>query len=505
MKKRILFLLLCGFTLVTCKPLVTPPYLTGITPAQAATSAEITLQGELLNQVSKVIFGENGAYFEAAPQGQTEFSLRVVVPVMPVGPTEVRVFNEEGESNALAFTVLAPALVLGGFSPARARHGEIVTLTGENLDGITEVRFSSGASTPAAFKLEGVTLKVTVPDDARTGSICFKNSLGTFCTATEFEVLFPPNVTTLSPTQGVAGVEITLTGQHLSNARVYFDGREVAVKSNNGLILKVLSPTFNAVTTVAVKVVTLNGETTTRFTGAPQAEINAVYPAGLVPGSALTLKGKNFLDVRSVQFKNTSVAASEFILNTANSVTLRVPAGTQPGEVRIVHAYGAGKDTALAILRGPGGLTTDNLASGLPILPFGSLDSCAISLLAYCLEGKPVVFLQNSVPCNETYVSSEKIGNEVYEVYGSTRFNLNAGVILKAEKTGISYTGFVLLVFNNELFTGNLLKDGTIVLVSTNSGAPLKLCRALLAGSGTTLQGLKLPLTTSVKCGVCGL
>ncbi|MCY7351030.1 MAG: IPT/TIG domain-containing protein [Cytophagaceae bacterium] len=503
MKTRILLLLLGGLALVTCKPLVAPPYLTEITPSQAAPNEEITLHGEILDNVSKVVFGKNGTFFDATPKAQTEFSLRVVVPALPKGFTEVRVSNDEGESNALPFTVLAPKLVLGGFSPASARRGEILTLTGENLDGVTEVRFGNGVSAPATFKLEGKILKITVPNDARSGPICLKNSVGTFCTTDEFNVLLAPTLTSISPTQGVTGVEITLTRQNLSNARVYFDAREVAVKSNDGLVLKVNCPTFGVVILASVKVVTPSGEASIKFTGAPQAEITATYPAGLVPGSALTLRGKDFLDVASVQFKNTSVPASEFILDTPNSVTVRVPAGTQSGDVRVIHQFGAGKSTPLNLLRGTTGLTTDNIAASLTTLTFGSLDSCATSLMAFCNQGKLLVFLRNSLPCNETHSTSEKIAGDIYEVFADTRFKLNVGATLKAEKVGSSYSGFIMLLYNSELHTGNVLKDGSIALVSVNSGTTTKLCRALPAGGGTNLQVLPLPVAKSLRCGAC--
>ena len=99
-----------------------------------------------------------------------------------------------------------PAIV--GFSPASARVGGAVTVTGANLTGATAVKFNGIA---ASFTVTSETqITATVPAAARSGKIAVTTPGGTALSPTGFKV--KPLLSTLSPTAGRRGVIVTITG-----------------------------------------------------------------------------------------------------------------------------------------------------------------------------------------------------------------------------------------------------------------------------------------------------
>jgi hypothetical protein len=100
----------------------------------------------------------------------------------------------------------SPAII--GFSPASARVGSTVTVTGSNLAGATAVAFGGIA---ASFSVTSETqISATVPTSARSGKIAVTTPGGTALSATGFRV--EPLLSRLSPTVGRRGTIVTITG-----------------------------------------------------------------------------------------------------------------------------------------------------------------------------------------------------------------------------------------------------------------------------------------------------
>lgn len=230
------------------------------------------------------------------------------------------------------------------------------------------------------------------------------------------------------------------------------------------------------------------------------AIIDTAIPNGLVPGSALTLKGHDFGTVTSVQFANTSVASGTFIRTATDELTLKVPLNTQGGEVRVVGEKGPGQPKQMNLLTGDSGITADNISTTAGGITQGSYsDDCSPGWFIYCLQGTCLIYYYRvrrprvGAPANSTNESdycqqsftTESIGGSSYEVYKHEKATLK----FEKQNNSSSYTGFVCIVTpDGKIYWGNVTKTGSIVGSSVADGSVIQLCRPLKADNSIRAQ-----------------
>jgi len=161
-------------------------------------------------------------------------------------------------------TVTAPVTappMLTSFTPSSGAVGTLVTLTGLNLSGTTDVKFNG---TSAAFTpISATQVKATVPAGATTGPIAVTNALGTGTTAVKFTVLSSlPRIVTFSPTSGTTGTVVTISGANLSGTTaVLFNGTAAAFTQISATQVKATVPA--GATTGPISITTPFGTATT--------------------------------------------------------------------------------------------------------------------------------------------------------------------------------------------------------------------------------------------------
>ena len=182
----------------------------------------------------------------------------------------------------------------------------------------------------------------------------------------------PPTISSVKPDTGMAGMEITITGANLKGVQeVKFGSLTALVTSSETGKVVVACPDFGSVQRVPVSVRTSSGTADGQsFTGAPALVIDkkSCIPAGMIPGSFITLKGRNFNKVTQVNFSNTTVASNQFTFNDGNGITLKIPANTQSGKIWMVNEYGSSQGVQFDLLTAGDGLSTSNIATSVPQL-----------------------------------------------------------------------------------------------------------------------------------------
>ncbi|MEZ0608403.1 IPT/TIG domain-containing protein [Fibrella sp. WM1] len=199
------------------------------TPTAGKVGDEITVTGTFFEDVTDVRF--NGGASLPATFRREFNSLKVTVPANAVTGT-ICLTNPAGIAcSAGTFTVLRLPSGLS-FSPKKGLAGTEVTISGQNLADVTEVRFSEGKSQPAVFRRVGATIIATVPADAVDGSICLTNAAGTICTGEFYDVLLPISNVAVATTTAKVGTEVIITGTNvLTVSEVRFsNGRSSAAK-----------------------------------------------------------------------------------------------------------------------------------------------------------------------------------------------------------------------------------------------------------------------------------
>ncbi|MFM7253605.1 MAG: beta strand repeat-containing protein, partial [Ilumatobacteraceae bacterium] len=232
--------------------------------------------------------------------------------------------------------------------------GQTVVIGGQNLLGVTAVKFGTATATVTASSETSLT--VTAPANAK-GTISVTvatpggttSAVGTDNDYTYFEI---PAVTAVAPSRGpLGGTVVTITGQNLLGVTAVSFGGTLASTFNatSDTSITVTTPTRPA-GTVQVSVTTPGGTSSTagdgdefRFVGLPV--VDSVTPASgpVAGGTPVTIIGSNFVDVNvatGVTFGG--VAATNVVVKSETEITATVPASTTGAGTVQVEVTGIG-------------------------------------------------------------------------------------------------------------------------------------------------------------------
>lgn len=240
------------------------PTLTGASPASGPPGTPVTLTGTNFNtpNVTSVKFNNNITAAFTIVNGTT------ITTSVPCGATtgNITVTNADGNATT-AFTVSAAGVpTVTSFTPTGGTAGVTsVAITGTNLCGATSVRFNATSQTTLTVN-SPTQVTATVPAGATTGKVSVTTPLGTGTSTADF-VIGLPTITSFSPTIGLAGTTVTITGTNLIGVN--------AVKFNG------LSATFTVVSSTSIS--------TTVPTGATTGPISVSNVNGTATGATFTV------------------------------------------------------------------------------------------------------------------------------------------------------------------------------------------------------------------------
>ena len=306
---------------------------------KAEVGGRVTIQGTFL-QDARVLF--SGSTNAAANDGKnTDDEIWVKVP-SDAQTGAIRIVNDAGEvTTPSAFTVLrAPSAIT--FTPTSGSIGSTITINGQNILDVTEIRFGGGKSLPAQFRGSGSSLIVTVPASATDGTICLTNEAGTTCSTALFTVVQPPSAVAFTPATGAALTSMTLTGQNLATAsEVRFGGGKSspAAFRVSGTSLIVTVP---ADATDGPICVTNNGGTacsTASFNVLLLPTVITFTPITAKAGTEITITGQNLSTVKTVKFSGGKSSAATFRLS-GSSLIVTVPADAIDGPICLTSEGG---------------------------------------------------------------------------------------------------------------------------------------------------------------------
>lgn len=194
------------------------PTIASFTPTGGVENTTVVITGTNFTSVGAVTFNGTAANFTVnsatqitvqSPAGATTGPLRVVTP----SGTAVSATN---------FTVVAgpPAPSITSFSPAYGLPGTSVAITGANLTGATAVKFNGVSATSFTVNPNGTQITAAVPATAASGVVSVTTPSGTASSSGSFTVLSgdgTPTVAAFSPTAGVAGATVVITGTNFVN------------------------------------------------------------------------------------------------------------------------------------------------------------------------------------------------------------------------------------------------------------------------------------------------
>ncbi len=311
---------------------LTPPTITSFTPTSGRTGFTVTITGTNFRGVQEVTLGGVKATVQFINVSAT--TMQVTVGAGASGDVVVKTID--GTATKAGFIYYAPPTITS-FTPTSGHPGDIITITGTNFSNLQSVTFG-GFVSPYRTIASPTTIEATVGIGA-TGDVLVRTDGGT-ATLPGFTWLPPvPTITSFTPTSGVAGDIITITGTNFTGATgVHFGG--TAATSFSIVNATTISATLATGASGDVSVTGPGGTATLAgFTFIPPAPtITSFTPTSGTSGSVITITGTNFTRATSVYFGGT--ATTSFTVLNATTITAVVGTGnsgnvlvTTPGGV----------------------------------------------------------------------------------------------------------------------------------------------------------------------------
>jgi len=183
--------------------------ITSLSPTSGAVSASVTITGTNFGATQ----GTSSVKFNGTTATPTSWAATSIVVPVPVGATTGNVTVTVGSvaSNGVNFTVV-PTASITSLSPTSGAVGATVTITGTNFgatQGTSTVKFNGTTATPTSWAATSIV--TTVPTGTTTGNVIVTVG-GVASNPVVFTLVTSPAITSLSPTTGIVGTAVTITG-----------------------------------------------------------------------------------------------------------------------------------------------------------------------------------------------------------------------------------------------------------------------------------------------------
>lgn len=335
-----LFVVLLGVT--SCRVQRNPPELTALSASEAFVGDPLLLTGYQFGSSPTVTFGIATSVTTASITSQDENSIRITVPGIKPGLTQVRVQTEEGVSDPLPFMVKQPIPTVSAISPTNGLQGSLVVVTGTFLTQIKRVRFNGVNAEIKDSTAQQLT--IVVPATLPRGPVpLVVETLGGEV-SNRFVVAGTPQITSISPLQARPGTELVIKGQNLTDGLISINGlvTDKATTTVKDTEIRTIIPATATSGLVRVSVFeTLLAASTDTLKIVQSPLIANLLAQDGIAGDKLVITGRNFRDITSLSFGTTPAT---FRIVSDTQLEAVVPALTVSGPVT-VSASGIGGNT----------------------------------------------------------------------------------------------------------------------------------------------------------------
>lgn len=323
---------LLAVVLVGCRVEKYPPELSKLLPDKAPIGQEVSIIGYQFGDAPAVSLGKEGTFYQAKVLSSTDQSVKIVIPRMPIGSTEVRVTNEQGTTDPLPFTVIQPLPIISSITPTNALPGQTIVIAGDFLDQLQWVRFGPvGVSSFEGVSPQSVT--VIMPTSVSRGPLTLEvETVGGKITR-PFLAAGTPEIAAFAPKRPRLSEEVTVTGKNLFDGVVRVGALVMPITKNTDTELRFSVPANAVSGRVSV---TLYDQLTATTTDSlilalpPVLDVNGFSITEGVKGDRLIVTGRNLRDISAVTVGGTT-ATFRALSDTQLEITL--PDRPQVGDV----------------------------------------------------------------------------------------------------------------------------------------------------------------------------
>jgi hypothetical protein len=182
-------------------------------PTGALHGEDIHFIGTGLDKITAIVFPVDVEVLQAEFKSQSSGEIVVTVPLETL-EGKIILKTSSGDIETKTNFGLTYEIVVSGI-PDEAKPGTNATFTGEFLNYVKEVTFSSGLSVTEFVSQSRTELVVTVPMAAKTGPILFSDAKEFEQVVEEIVNITLPEVTELAPMSIKHAQNLTITGEDL--------------------------------------------------------------------------------------------------------------------------------------------------------------------------------------------------------------------------------------------------------------------------------------------------
>jgi hypothetical protein len=429
----------------TTSNLVIQPTLFGFSPGAGSVGSSIVLNGANFNVGTPIV-----RFSGVASTNVTGISFGQLTAVVPVGASNglISITTTAGSHTNSTMFFLPP--IIRNLGQQSLPPGSTINITGENLLGVTNVSFNG---TPARFTApaSNTSLDVVTPTNFTTGPVFVSTPGGTAASSNLYYAM--PIITGFSPTHGLPGTNITITGSNfLGTTSVKFNGTTAAFTTpTNNTTIQAVVPTnaLSGFITVSAPAGTATSSNAFVFDNSDLSLMISASPNPVFIGSNLTY-------VLTVTNLGSASAPNVRLTNTfAPSMVLKSASSSQGSLI-------TNSSQVIAIL---GSLDVGNNATVM----FGVIPQIAgnVTNVAFVTSGYPDPFASNNTAVNVTTVLPLPILS--VSLLSQNQIRLSWPVAL----TNFSLESRTNLLLGgwSSILTAPVISGNQRVVTQTNSGA----------------------------------
>ena len=213
--------------------------------------------------------------------------------------------------------------------------GKTVEILGQGFTGTTKVSFN-GVSAPFT-NVSDTYMTATVPAGATTGTVTVTTFTSTIKSNRAF--LVTPQIKSFTPTSGIVGTAVTITGVSLTQAiKVTIGGKPASFTVNSDTQVTATVPA--GAKTGKITITTPGGIATSPTAFSVVPSIASFSPTSGPVGTSVAITGHSFTGATKVTFGGVAATSLQVISDT--QVDALVPTGAVTGPIAVTTAGGTG-------------------------------------------------------------------------------------------------------------------------------------------------------------------
>jgi hypothetical protein len=337
-------------------------HLSSFGPSLVKHGEDITFIGTGLDKVTAVIMPQNVEVPAEAFKEQT--STRIILTV-PIETTSGKVIlkTPAGDIESKSIFGLTYEIVINSMD-TEVKPGKNFTITGEFLNYVKSVTFFEGKEVTEFVSQSLNELVVTLPMDAKTGTILLSDG-ETEPQVIESEndlIVTLPKVSSLSPSSVEHEQNLTIQGEDLDLVTsvvlpgdITLASEDFVSQSETAIVLTVPVPTLNGT-------LTLNVASGVQVTTEQELSIilpvaSSITPAPPVAGSEITINGTHMDLVAGIKFPSVTNAVTSFVSQSTTQIVVLAPADAETnGMIKFITNRGYETNSGVLYLVNPGPL-----------------------------------------------------------------------------------------------------------------------------------------------------